>query len=214
MAVDARKWVGVERHAAADGVLRVLSVGRLVASKGHDDLIRAVAMVRGRGHAVRLRIGGSGPQQAALDALVKELGIGEAVTFLGSLAEDRYQEEMNQADVFVLASHCEPLGVVYMEALATGAAVIGTAAGGVGELITSGENGLLVPPKNPGALAGAIEILLGDPVLRQRLGEAGRRKVVAEFDSRKWAGELYGRLFGETPERVVEKRLESEVLVG
>jgi colanic acid/amylovoran biosynthesis glycosyltransferase len=214
MAVDVRKWVGVERRAAADGTLRVLSVGRLVASKGHDDLIRAVAIVRKRGHAIRLRIGGSGPEQEALMALVKELGVEDVVTFLGSLAEDRYQEEMNQADVFVLASHCEPLGVVYMEALATEAAVIGTAAGGVGELIKHEVNGLLVPPKNPEALAEGIERLLKDPELRRKLGEAGRRTVVAEFDSRMWAAELYRRLFGGLPERVGEKVLEKEVLVG
>jgi len=94
-------------------------VGRLVASKGHDDLIRAVAIVRGRGHAMRLRIGGRAGA-GGIGVFGEGARSWDAVTFLGSLAEDQYQEEMNRADVFVLASHCEPLGVVYMEALATG----------------------------------------------------------------------------------------------
>ena len=199
MAVDVRKWVAVERTPAANGALRVLTVSRLVDSKGHDDLIKAVALVANRGHPIHLRIGGAGPEQQALESLLARLGAGSVVTFLGSLSEEKYLDEMRAADVFALASHCEPLGVVYMEALATAAAVIGTAAGGVGELIVNGVNGLLVPPQNPEALAVAIETLLKDPELRRLLGKAGRQKVEMEFDSRQWAAELYRWCYGELP---------------
>lgn len=199
VAVDVRKWTAMQRTPAADGVLKILSVSRLVASKGQDDLLKAIALLTKRGCRVKLRIGGNGPELESLQKLASELGISELVTFLGSLAEDQYLEEMRNTDLFVLASHGEPMGVVYMEAMATEAGTIGTSAGGVGEIITSGENGLLVPPKNPEALADGIEKLLNDPKLRQALGEAGRQTVLQKFDSRVWAGEMYRRIYGVPP---------------
>lgn len=199
VAVDVRKWIAVKRTPAADGTLNLLTVSRLVASKGQDDLLKAVALLTKRGYRIRLRVGGNGPELNALQSLAAELGITEVVTFLGSLAEEQYLEEMRNTDLFVLASHGEPMGVVYMEAMATEAGTIGTAAGGVGEIITSGENGLLVPPKNPDALADGIERLLNDPQLRQALGEAGRKTILQKFDSRVWAGEMYRRIFGVLP---------------
>ena len=199
VAVDIRKWTAVKRTPAADGFLRVLSVSRLVASKGQDDLLKAIALLTKRGHRVRLRIGGNGPELELLQKLAAELGIADLVTFLGSLPEEQYLEEMRNTDLFVLASHGEPMGVVYMEAMATEAGTIGTSAGGVGEIITSGVNGLLVPPKNPDALADGIEKLLMDPQLRQTLGEAGRQTILRNFDSRFWAGDMYRRIYGVMP---------------
>jgi glycosyltransferase involved in cell wall biosynthesis len=90
----------------------------------------------------------------------------------------------------VLASWHEPLGVAYMEAMAAGVPVIGTDAGGVRELLTDGETGLLVPPQSPEALAGAIARLAGDPALCARLSEAGRAHVVAGYDSARGAEAL------------------------
>lgn len=199
VAVDVRKWTGAKRTPAPDGTLRILSVSRLVVSKGQDDLLRAIAILKQRGHKARLRIGGDGPERAALRKLTAELGITDIVSFLGSLPEDQYLAEMQATDLFVLASHGEPMGVVYMEALATEAATIGTAAGGVGEVITNGVDGLLVPPKNPQALADGIEKLLKNPELRAVLGHAGRQKVLAHFDSRRWAAEMYRRIYGVMP---------------
>lgn len=200
VAVDVRKWTPpASRPPAADGALRLLTVSRLVTSKGQDVLLRAIALLRGRGLNVRLRIGGDGPERDALTKLAAELKVDDCVTFLGSLAEDRYLAEMLGADVFVLASHGEPMGVVYMESMATEAATVGTAAGGVGEIITDGVDGVLVPPRNPEALADGIERLARDPELRARLGRAGREKILREFDSRAWAAELYRRIFGRLP---------------
>jgi glycosyltransferase involved in cell wall biosynthesis len=181
--------------------LRILSVGRLVSSKGHDDVIRAVAELRKRGHRLELHIGGDGPERDALTALAAQLGVEPCVKFLGSLSEEDYQAEMQAADLFVLASHGEPMGVVYMEAMASAVATIGTAGGGVAEIIDDGANGSLVPPRNPYALAEAMEKLLKNPELREAYGKAGREKAVAKFDSRVGAKELYRRLF-ETPLRV------------
>ena len=199
VAVDVRKWTATPRTPAADGTLRVLTVSRLVISKGQDDLLKAIATLIHRGQKVRLRIGGDGPERDALVKLTAELRIADYVTFLGSLAEDQYLAEMRGTDIFVLASHGEPMGVVYMEAMATQAAVVGTAAGGVGEVITSGVDGLLVPPKNPLALADAIEKLAGSYELRETLGKAARQAVLAKFDSRFWAADMYKRIYGVAP---------------
>lgn len=201
VAVDVRKWTPppVPREPAPDGAVRLLTVCRLVVSKGTDDLLKSVALLKQHGHNVRLRIGGNGPERDHLETLTTGLGITADVTFLGSLAEDQYLAEMRATDLFVLASHGEPMGVVYMEGMATEAAVVGTAAGGVGEIITSGVDGLLVPPKDPQKLAEAIEQLIRDPALRQRLGKAGRQTILARFDSRQWAADMYRRIFGALP---------------
>jgi glycosyltransferase involved in cell wall biosynthesis len=122
------------------------------------------------------------------------LNVAADVTFLGSISEETYLEEMRKADVFVLASNAEPMGVVYMEAMAVEVPTVGTAAGGVGEIITDGIDGLLVPPQNPPALADALRRLIGDVGLRQRLGQAGRKRVVEHFDSRLWADVLWRRI--------------------
>ena len=179
--------------------LGILSVSRLVKSKGQDVLLRAAALLKDAGVLRTLRIGGMGPEMEALKTLAAELGLNEQVTFLGPLDEDQYLREMHQADVFVLASHAEPMGVVYMEAMATEIATVGTDAGGVPELIANEQNGLLVKPNDPAALAAALMRLAADREFRQRLGRAARRRVVEEFDSRIWAAKLYERLTGTKP---------------
>jgi glycosyltransferase involved in cell wall biosynthesis len=201
--VDASVWTpppgGRGLGTRVNGELRILSVSRLVKSKGQDVLLRAVALLKQANIPVRLHIGGDGPERDALEALAVELQITDRATFLGFLDEDRYMEEMRAADVFVLASHAEPMGVVYMEAMATEIATVGTNAGGVPEIIRDGVNGLLVPPNDPQALADVLRRLDQDPQLRLQLGQAARRTILDEFDSRLWAAELYTRLTGHAP---------------
>jgi glycosyltransferase involved in cell wall biosynthesis len=197
--VDTRKWRPAQGHGRHGGPVRIVSVGRLTASKGFDILLRALARVAGAGQDVSLRIIGAGPEREALETLTGDLGIGARVAFLGSLAEEQIIAEFRTADLFVLASHAEPLGVVYMEAMSMGVATIGTAAGGVGEIIRDGVNGLLAPPADADGLAARITRLIGDVGLRQRLAEAGRRTIVEQFDSRLGAAVLFERLTGKKP---------------
>lgn len=187
--VDTRAWTPRTPPLPSDS-LRVATVGRLHRSKGHDDLIRAVALLAQRGRAVRLTIMGDGPQRAELEALVAQLGLNASVMLTGSLAEDRVRTNLAEADVFVGASHAEPLGVVYMEAMALGVPTIGTDAGGVPEIIEHGISGLLVPPKNPEAIADALERIATEPGLAERLGAAGRARIVDRFDSRIGAADV------------------------
>jgi colanic acid/amylovoran biosynthesis glycosyltransferase len=192
--VDTRKWTPDRNADHRDATLRVLTVGRLHPSKGHDDLLRAVARLIAEGRKVTLRVLGDGPQRHDLESLAKELGIAEEVKFEGSVSEERIIDEMRRTDVFVLASHSEPLGVVYMEAMSMEVATVGTAAGGVGEIITDGVDGLLVEPRNVEALAGAMARLQDNPDLRRRLAQAGRPTIINRFDSQIGARTLRERL--------------------
>jgi colanic acid/amylovoran biosynthesis glycosyltransferase len=101
---------------------------------------------------------------------------------------------MHESDIFVLASHAELLGVVYMESMSIGVPTIGTSAGGVPEIITHQEDGLLVPPKDEISLKEEIGHLMDDPKLRQMLSSNGRKKIVEQFDSRVGAKTVYERL--------------------
>jgi glycosyltransferase involved in cell wall biosynthesis len=192
--VDTRKWVPDRTWDAAGETLRIITVGRLHPSKGHDHLIRAVAQMTMAGRKVSLRLFGDGPQRRELESLANGLGVARMVKFEGSVSEDRIIEEMRKSDVFVLASHSEPLGVVYMEAMSMEVATIGTAAGGVAEIITNGVDGLLVEPKNVQALVSAISKLQDDPELRLRLARGGRQTIINKFDSRIGANTLLERL--------------------
>jgi glycosyltransferase involved in cell wall biosynthesis len=187
--VDTQAWTpGPRRPIAAP--LRIAAVGRLHPSKGHDDLIRALHLLHRRGRSASLTLMGEGPQRPQLEALIAELGLGPHVTLTGSVAEHTVREQLAAHDVFVGASHAEPLGVVYMEAMALGVPTIGTDAGGAPEIIEHGVSGLLVPPGDPAALADALERLIDEPGLAERLAVAGRERIVSAFDSRIGAADV------------------------
>ena len=88
---------------------------------------------------------------------------------------------LSHATVFACPSLYEPLGIVNLEAMACGTAVVASAVGGIPEVVSDGETGLLVPPDDPGALAAALNALLGDPARADALGRAGRERAVTEF---------------------------------
>ena len=193
--VDTDKWTPREDGGPANEVPRLICVGRLHESKGHAVLLDALSQVPG----VELTIVGDGPERANIEQQVQRLGLNDRVTLTGSVAEHQIIALMRESDLFVAPSHAEPLGVVYMEAMAMGVATIGTDAGGVAEIIDSGRDGLLVPPRDPAALAQAIQSLIDDPARREQLAKAGRESVVKNFDARIGAATLYERLHGHAP---------------
>jgi colanic acid/amylovoran biosynthesis glycosyltransferase len=197
--VDTTTWTPPPHPADISDPFCILSVGRLHPSKGHDLLIRAIQLLVERGRDVVLRIAGDGPQRDELLELVRRHRLTDRVTFLGSLGEHQIIAEMRQASAFVLASHAEPLGVVYMEAMAVGVPTIGTQAGGVGEIITADHDGLLVRPNDPVAIANAISRLMDDPALAARLSRNGRNTIIDRFDSRIGALTLYHKITGQNP---------------
>ena len=197
--VDTKSWLVKELHAERQGPFKLVTVGRLHFSKGHDTLIDALKLLVTAGRDVQLRLVGDGPQRDDLERQVANLGLSERVSFTGSVSEQQVKDEILAADAFALASHAEPLGVVYMEAMACGVPTIGTNAGGVDEIITSGHDGLLVEPKNPEALAAAIGQVMDDFELASKLARNGRQTIVDRFDSRIGAETLYQRLTGTLP---------------
>ncbi|WP_431837151.1 exopolysaccharide biosynthesis GT4 family glycosyltransferase EpsE [Cellulomonas sp. Y8] len=185
-----RPWPGA-------GPLRLVSCGRLNPAKGHDDLVRAVRLLVDRGLDARLVVlgededGGAGYRRG-LESLVAELGLADRVHLPGAVGEDRVRAELAGAHLFALASHAEPLGVAVMEALAAALPVVVCTGGGVGELVDDGRTGLLVPPRDPVALADAVARVAADPALATALGTAGRWHVLAGYGSDRGAATLLG----------------------
>ncbi|MBC7156085.1 MAG: glycosyltransferase, partial [Rhodobacteraceae bacterium] len=152
---------------------RLLFVGRLAGVKGVPVLLAALAGLRRRHPSVHLTLIGDGPERAALEAEAAALGLGGAVRFAGYASQEGVAAALAEADILVLPSFAEGVPVVLMEALAAGVAVVATAVGGVGELITP-ECGLLVAPGDAEALEHALDALLADPGARAALAAAGR----------------------------------------
>jgi glycosyltransferase involved in cell wall biosynthesis len=193
MGVDTERWKPGARPDAA-GPFHVVSVGRLHRVKGHDTAIRSIQRLTGQGRDVVLSIVGEGPERDRLAELAGALGVADHVRLRGSLPEHEIIALLREADAFLLASHSEPLGVAYMEAMALELPTIGTHAGGVPELITDGVDGLLVAPHDEAGVADAVARLMDDPALRVALGKAARDRIVARFDSRAGATALAERI--------------------
>ncbi|MBA3245181.1 MAG: glycosyltransferase family 4 protein, partial [Actinobacteria bacterium] len=147
-----------------DGALLAFA-GRLGPAKALDVALMALAELEG----VTLLLAGDGPERATLERRAAELGLGERARFLGALGRNEVLELFRAADASVLSSAWENFPHTLVEALAVGTPVVATAVGGVPEIVRDGENGLLVPPGDPGALASTLRRLLGDPDLQERL---------------------------------------------
>jgi glycosyltransferase involved in cell wall biosynthesis len=157
---------------------RLVMVGRLQAPKDPITLVRALALVSARG--LEALLVGDGPERAAVEDEIERLGVGSAVRLLGERTD--VPELLATAHVFVLSTRSEGLPLSVLEAMAAGLPVIASNVGGIHELVADGVSGVLVPPDDPDALAEAIERLVEDPSLAQRLGRAGRRRVAENFD--------------------------------
>lgn len=153
----------------------ILGVGRLKKPKGYPYLLKAYSLIS-KSIDERLVILGEGEEEYNLKKLAKDLRIQERVLFLG-FQRNPYKF-MRNATVFVLSSLWESFALVIVEAMTCGVPVISTdCPSGPGEIITNGENGILVPPKDEQALADAILNLLKDENLRKRLAEEGRKRA-------------------------------------
>ncbi|CAG4915686.1 unnamed protein product [Acidocella sp. C78] len=182
---------GARRQDAAvreAGETLILSVGRLVPKKGHDDLIAACARLRRQGIAFRCRIIGEGPLRETLQAQIAAHGLDGVVTLDGAMTHADLIALYATANVFALAPRITEDGDrdgipnVIAEAMAIGVPVVSTRVSGIPELVRDGETGRLVPPRDPAALAAAIEDILADPATARRLAEAGRARLEGEFD--------------------------------
>jgi glycosyltransferase involved in cell wall biosynthesis len=157
----------------------IVSLGRLVEEKAYPLLVEAVASLVGPFPQVRCIIAGEGECRREIEACIGSFGMGDHVALPG-IRKD-VPRLLKAADVFVLSSTREGLPVSLIEAMASATAIVATDVGGIPDAVSDGRNGLLVPPGEPQALAGAVERLLGDGDLRKRLGGAARETAGEHF---------------------------------
>lgn len=168
----------LERYGAG----RLLFAGRLVRQKRVDVLIRALRLLVDRGYRPELTVAGRGPLQPRLERLAARLGVRDRVTFAGHLPLPELARLYQQSSVFVLPSGQEAFGKVLAEAALSGLPIVASRVSGIPELVADGENGYLVPPGRPRALADSLARLLDDPALAQRMGLASRRFVAGRWE--------------------------------
>ncbi len=168
-------------------------IGRLSEVKNHKNFLDAARIVSDRTDGVKFLIVGSGPLKGELEDYAGELGIGERTVFTG------YREDIDSLigmiDISVLSSDSEGLPMVVLESMAAAKPVVATEVGGIPELITDGETGVLVRPKDPAALAGAILRLVEDEDLRKTMGGAAKVRIEDVFSTETMI-ERYEDLYG------------------
>jgi glycosyltransferase involved in cell wall biosynthesis len=204
--LDAKRFPAPARRPPAEPGERrpvvILSVGRAVEKKGYDDLLPALARLPGSLDWRFEHVGG-GPQLPGLEQEARALGIAPRVTWHGALAQPDVLARYRGADVFVLSSRVagdgdrDGLPNVLLEAQSQRLPCVATAVSGIPELIEDGVTGLLVPPRDREALAGALARLIMDRALRERLGEAGRARTLRDFSLERGIDRLVAR-FGAT----------------
>jgi glycosyltransferase involved in cell wall biosynthesis len=170
----------------------IASTGSLIAIKGHDVTLRALAKLCSEFPNLRCRMIGEGVELNRLRSLAQELGVSEKVEFLGRQTRLQVAQVLQESTIFALPSRYEGLGCAYLEAMASGLPTIACRGQGIDEVIRDGENGLLLPPNDPDGLAGVLRRLLTDPDLRRSMGSAARSTVVESYTLRHQAEELLG----------------------
>ncbi|MBI4484274.1 MAG: glycosyltransferase family 4 protein [Acidobacteria bacterium] len=164
------------------------AVSKLWEGKGHKVILDAMPRILEAHPDAMLVIVGEGSLRPKLESLVARKGLGSRVIFTGFRAD--VPEVTALFDVALLASFYEGMGRVILEAMAAGKPVVATRVGGIPDLVTEGVTGFLVPPGDPGALAEKVIRLLSDPVLRERMGRAGREAVTERFSARTMVREI------------------------
>jgi phosphatidyl-myo-inositol dimannoside synthase len=167
----------------------IVTVGGLVARKGHDMVLRALSRLIQKFPDITYLIVGDGPYRSELVSLVNELGLQQNVVFAGKMDDELLPEIYALSDVFVMPSRqnldacdVEGFGLVYLEASACGKPVVAGRSGGTPDAVVDEETGFLVDPNNPLELANALERLLTDKDLAQTLGTRGRSRLIDNFE--------------------------------
>lgn len=174
-----------QREAARDGLsleagqAAIISVGRLSPEKDYGTLLAAVGELAGREDAPCLLLVGDGPERSKLEQKARELGLGQAVRFLGARGD--VPRLLAASDLFALSSLSEGVSMALLEAMAAKLPVVATNVGGNPEVVLPGDTGLLVPPADPQALARGLAQILDDPTQAQAMGRAGAARVQERF---------------------------------
>jgi len=163
----------------------ILCVTRFTPQKRNDVLIRALGVLKSRGFQFNARlIGDGGTERDKVARMIGELGLSYRVEIASSMTQDKLAAEYRRADVTVLPAVDEGFGLTLVEAQLCGCPVIGANSGGITDIITDGQTGLLFAPDNAEELASALQRLLSDHDLRRRLALTGQGSAHANFSSR------------------------------
>lgn len=185
--IDASKFSFVDRSGRT-GPLHIVCVGAYLEVKGQIYLIEACRLLKERGLDLRCDLVGYGPDEAKLRRAIKDARLEHEVKLTGALPHNEVARILRQADVAVQPSvwassgSREGIPVALMEAMATGLPVVASRISGIPELVTDGDSGLLVEPRDPEALASALQALASDPGLRESMGHAAHERVMRDFD--------------------------------
>jgi phosphatidyl-myo-inositol dimannoside synthase len=177
-----------KRHNITKNDQVVFSLGRLVERKGFDVSLEAFAKVVQENDNLKYIIGGSGTEEKNLKELAKKLKIKDRVIFAGRIDEEELPSYFSLADVFLMPSRelkggeVEGFGIVFLEAGACQVPVIGGNSGGIASAINDGETGYLVNPKDKEEIAQKLRKILNNPELADKMGEAGRKRVIEEYN--------------------------------
>jgi len=186
--IDCSKFRMIERHHIESESVKLLTIGRLTEKKGIAYAIRAVAKVLASGCNLTYTIIGDGPMRAELKGLIDELGLGQRVQLLGWQAHEYVIRQIEMAHVLlapsVTAADGDEEGIpnAVKEAMTTGLPVISTIHGGIPELVEDGVSGYLVPQRDVEAIADRLRQLIDHPQAWVTMGQAARKRVMAEFD--------------------------------
>jgi glycosyltransferase involved in cell wall biosynthesis len=168
----------------------ILCVGRLSKEKAQIDMVRAMQHLRQMSpkRAVRLMIVGDGPERTRISQAIQSADLGKRVVLAGHLKDPTPYYEA--ADVVAIPSLSEGSPNALLEAMAFGVPVVATEVGGIPEIVTHGETALLVPARNPGAMAAAIDLLFSNPDKGIALARQARRKVETDYSLESRANSL------------------------
>ncbi|GKS58902.1 LPS biosynthesis RfbU related protein [Nitrospira sp.] len=178
----------------------VLTVAKLYDRKGIDVLLRALRKVRDVVGSIRFLIVGDGPEEAKLKSMAEDLGVIPYVVFAGDVPNSQIPALFRDCRFFVLPSRSEPFGIVLLEAMTFGKAILATRVGGIPEFVTDGANGVLVPSEDADALADRLREFLSDSSYLERIGKNGLAVAENVYDYRvviKKYEELYARMVAE-----------------
>ena len=186
-----------DRSGSNSGTVTVVSIGRMVPTKGHDVLIKALASIKGTlDKTIKLKFIGSGPIEQELKALAEQQDVADDIEFCGPMAFEDVLQTLESADLFCLAPRMIPghppdgIPNVIAEAMALGVPVLTTRVSAIPELVEDGVSGKLVEVDDVPAFAQALSSLINDAQMRETIGEAARQKVDQLFNQQNNIGEL------------------------
>jgi len=202
LGIDCKAFDYQPRRIVYGEPIRLVTVGRLTEKKGHRYTIEAFAdlVARNPDLPIHLDIVGSGPQLGELKALITALGLSDRVQLLGGISHDEVRALLDEAHIFLLHSvtaadgDMEGIPVSIMEAMAMGLPVASTRHSGIAELVADGRSGLLVDERDVAGFADALDRLIGDSAMVERMGREGRAIIERDYNADRQAERLLARL--------------------